>query len=375
MVAGTAVDTKEYVQQLKGAKEAVRELVTSKKSNPILVRLGWHDAGTYDKELGLENWPRCGGANGSMRFKPEQSHSANAGLANAVLLLEDIKKQFPQVSHADLYQLASAVAVEVAGGPTIPLKFGRVDAAEKDDCVVDGKLPSGDPESTHKQSPADHLRKVFYRMGLNDQEIVVLSGAHTLGRVYPDRSGFGKASTKYTENGPGTKGGSSWTPEWLKFDNSYFKEVKARTDPELVVLSTDGVLFQDEKFRAYAEKYAEDQDLFFKDYVLAHKKLSELGAKFDPPEGIVLDAQAVSTTPAASSNGPVKFSAKDYYSEAASTPRKSDLSPEMKEKIRKEYLGFGGSADTPVAGGTNPFVVISIIVAVLALLSKAIGAI
>jgi hypothetical protein len=56
-----------------------------------------------------------------------------------------------------------------AGGPTIPLKFGRVDAAEKDDCVVDGKLPSGDPESTHKQSPADHLRKVFYRMGLNDQ--------------------------------------------------------------------------------------------------------------------------------------------------------------------------------------------------------------
>lgn len=56
-----------------------------------------------------------------------------------------------------------------AGGPTIPLKYGRVDAAEKDDCVVDGKLPSGDPESTHKQSPADHLRKVFYRMGLNDK--------------------------------------------------------------------------------------------------------------------------------------------------------------------------------------------------------------
>lgn len=26
-----------------------------------------------------------------------------------------------------------------------------------------------------------HLRKVFYRMGLNDEEIVALSGAHTLG--------------------------------------------------------------------------------------------------------------------------------------------------------------------------------------------------
>ncbi len=48
-------------------------------------------------------------------------------------------------------------------------------------------------------------------------------GAHTLGRVKPSRSGFGKEKTKYTENGPGTPGGSSWTAEWLKFDNSYFK--------------------------------------------------------------------------------------------------------------------------------------------------------
>ena len=42
------------------------------------------------------------------------------------------------------------------------------------------------------KSAGDHLRKVFYRMGLSDQEIVALSGAHTLGRAKPDRSGFGK---------------------------------------------------------------------------------------------------------------------------------------------------------------------------------------
>ncbi len=50
-----------------------------------------------------------------------------------------------------------------------------------------------------------------------------MAGAHTLGRVKPSRSGFGKEKTKYTENGPGNPGGSSWTAEWLKFDNSYFK--------------------------------------------------------------------------------------------------------------------------------------------------------
>ena len=36
--------------------------------------------------------------------------------------------------------------------------------------------------------------------------------------------------------------------------------------------------------KVYAEKYAEGQDAFFKDYAEAHAKLSNLGAKFDPPK-------------------------------------------------------------------------------------------
>lgn len=42
----------------------------------------------------------------------------------------------------------------------------------------------------------------------------------------------------------------------------------------------------------YAEKYAEDQDAFFKDYAESHAKLSELGAKFDPPEVCCISALA-----------------------------------------------------------------------------------
>ncbi|KAM3255564.1 hypothetical protein ACQJBY_048663 [Aegilops geniculata] len=138
-------------------------------------------------------------------------------------------------------------------------------------------------------SPAEHLREVFYRMGLNDKEIVALSGAHTLGRSRPERSGWGKPETKYTKNGPGAPGGQSWTSQWLKFDNSYFKDVKERRDEDLLVLPTDAVLFEDPSFKIYAEKYAEDQDTFFEDYAEAHAKLSNLGSKFDPPKGVSLD--------------------------------------------------------------------------------------
>lgn len=336
-------------EQLKGAREAIKELIKNTSSNPILIRLGWHDAGTYDN--GISEWPKHGGANGSLRFSPESGHAANAGLLNAVDLLEPIHQKFPNVSYADLFQLASATAVELAGGPKIPMKYGRVDARSADDCSREGNLPDAGPPN-----PAEHLRKVFYRMGLNDQEIVALSGAHTLGRSRPERSGWGKAETKYTKDGPGAPGGQSWTVEWLKFDNSYFKDIKAKKDEDLLVLPTDAALFEDPGFKVYAEKYAEDQAAFFADYALAHKKLSELGANFDPPQGIVIDAPQ-----------PEKFKAAKYSS------GQKDLSPAMKERLRAEYLAVGGSPDQPLKG--NYFLNIIIVISVLAILSKLTGAI
>ncbi|CAD6268196.1 unnamed protein product [Miscanthus lutarioriparius] len=268
--------------ELRGAREDVRQLLKATSCHPILVRLGWHDAGTYDKNI--TEWPKCGGANGSLRFEVELKHGANAGLVNALKLIQPIKDKFSGVTYADLFQLASATAIEEAGGPKIPMIYGRVDVIAPEQCPPEGRLPAAGPPS-----PAEHLREVFYRMGLNDKEIVALSGAHTLGRARPERSGWGKPETKYTKDGPGAPGGQSWTSQWLKFDNSYFKAIKERRDEDLLVLPTDAVLFEDSSFKIYAEKYAKDQDAFFEDYAEAHAKLSNLGAKFDPPKGISLE--------------------------------------------------------------------------------------
>ncbi|KAL0713270.1 hypothetical protein Bca4012_020248 [Brassica carinata] len=264
-------------EQLKSAREDIKELLNTKFCHPILVRLGWHDAGTYNKNI--SEWPQRGGANGSLRYEIELKHGANAGLVNALNLIQHIKDMYSGISYADLFQLASATAIEEAGGPKIPMKYGRVDTSGPHECPEEGRLPDAGPPS-----PANHLREVFYRMGLDDKDIVALSGAHTLGRSRPERSGWGKPETKYTKKGPGAPGGQSWTPEWLKFDNSYFTEIKEKGDEDLLVLPTDAAIFEDSSFKVYAEKYAADQDAFFKDYAESHAKLSNLGAKFNPPE-------------------------------------------------------------------------------------------
>lgn len=230
------------------ARGLLIDLYRAKPCMPIMVRLAWHDAGTFSAK------DNTGGANASIRFDAEISHGANAGLTWAAQQLQTIKDAVPEIGYADLYQLASVVAVEFAGGPSIPFRLGRKDAKEKE-VTPDGRLP--DAKKGH-----EHLRDIFYRMGMVDREIVALSGAHALGRAHPDRSGFDGA----------------WTKEPLVFDNSYFTELLAKeADPALLKLPSDLALLETPTMAKWVKAYAADEQLFFRDYAAAHVKLSELG--------------------------------------------------------------------------------------------------
>lgn len=149
---------------------------------PVFVRLAWHASGTYDKKS------KTGGSEGgTMRYAPESTDGANAGLDKARAFLEPIKAKYPWISYGDLWTLAGVVAIEEMGGPTIEWKGGRVDKGPES-APPNGRLPDG--AKGPGKDGAEHLRAVFHRMGFTDQEIVALSGAHTLGRCHPDRSGF-----------------------------------------------------------------------------------------------------------------------------------------------------------------------------------------
>lgn len=119
-----------------------------------------------------------------MRFQPESTDDANAGLGIARDLLRPVKKAHPEVSWSDLWTLAGVAAVEFSGGPKVPFAFGRTDAEQATANIPpNGRLPDA-------HLGQDHLRDVFYRMGFDDRGIVCLSGAHTLGRCHIARSGF-----------------------------------------------------------------------------------------------------------------------------------------------------------------------------------------
>ena len=162
-------------------------------------------------------------------------------------------------------------------GPTIGWSSGRVDQPESA-VTADGRLPNADsgPPLADK-ADADHLRTIFYRMGFNDQGIVVLSGAHALGRCHEKASGY---------SGP-------WTPTPTTFNNAYYtlltnlkwvpkdwsgppQYVDASTG-KLMMLPTDLVLLQDKSFMKWVKVYAKDAERFNKDFAKNFQRLEELG--------------------------------------------------------------------------------------------------
>ncbi|KAL8377251.1 hypothetical protein RB595_008097 [Gaeumannomyces hyphopodioides] len=243
-------------------------------AGPVLVRLAWHSAGTYDAETDT------GGSNGAgMRYEAEGGDPANAGLHHARGFLEPVKSKHPWITYADLWTLAGVTAIRAMGGPDVAWRAGRTDIVDDSKLPPRGRLPDA-------AQGAAHIRAVFGRMGFSDREMVALSGAHSLGRCHAANSGFeGKwvnNPTRFSNQYFRLLLSEGWAERTVAASgNRQFVAVDEVTGDELMMLPSDMALVADPEFKEYVQLYAKDKDVFFRDFANAFEKLIELGIKRD----------------------------------------------------------------------------------------------
>ena len=134
-------------------------------------------------------------------------------------------------------------------------RMGREDVEGDADAAPSDRLPM-------VEEGLSPMKARFMRMGLNDQELVALSGAHALGFMHSPDTG---------------KVVGRWTMNPYVFDNDYFKNVLLGDKSKYMLLPSDSALLDDAECKKWVEAFAQDQDLFFEEYANAHIKMSECG--------------------------------------------------------------------------------------------------
>ncbi|KAF5739640.1 hypothetical protein HS088_TW12G00849 [Tripterygium wilfordii] len=186
------------------------------------------------------------------------------------------------VSCADILAVATRDLVVMVGGPYYNVPLGRRDSRFSKASVVEGNLPR--PTMSMSQ-----IIKIFESRGFSIQEMVALSGAHTIGFSHcsefanslPNNThynprfaqGLQKACGDYHNNPTLSVFNDIMTPN--KFDNLYFQNLPKG----LGLLGSDHGLAIDPRTRPFVEMYGSDQDKFFKAFAAAMVKLSLYGVQ------------------------------------------------------------------------------------------------
>ncbi|CAK7354010.1 unnamed protein product [Dovyalis caffra] len=194
------------------------------------------------------------------------------------------------VSCADVVALAARDAVAITGGPELQIPTGRRDGRVSAAANVR-------PNIIDTSFTMNEMINIFTAKGLSLEDLVVLSGAHTIGSAhcsaFSDRfqlDSKGKrtlidssldrnyadelmqrcpvhASDSITVvNDPGTSS---------SFDNQYYQNLVAHKG----LFQSDSVLLDDKRTRALVEDFANDQERFFQSWGQSFLKLTSIGVK------------------------------------------------------------------------------------------------
>ncbi|XP_061348752.1 peroxidase 47-like [Gastrolobium bilobum] len=214
----------------------------------------------------------------------EKDSPANLSL-RGFKIIDDIKEELERqcpgmVSCADILAMAARDAVFFAGGPVYDIPKGRKDGRRsKIEDTINLPFPTFN---------ASELINLFGKHGFSAQEMVALSGAHTLGvarcasfknrlsQVDPTLdTDFGKTLSKTCSSGDNAEQPFDATRN--DFDNLYFNALMRKNG----VLTSDQTLYTSPKTRNTVNAYAFNQAMFFFDFQQAMVKMGLLDVKED----------------------------------------------------------------------------------------------
>ncbi|KAJ1430170.1 Secretory peroxidase [Sesbania bispinosa] len=224
----------------------------------------------------------------------EQSDPANRSVGG-FSVIESAKRVLEMfcpgtVSCADIIALAARDAVAIAGGPMIPIPTGRRDG-------MVSVASNVRPNIIDTSFTMDDMINRFSTKGLSLRDLVILSGAHTIGtahcssfrdRFQADSKGklmlidktldrsyadeliqecpLSASPFVQVNNDPVTS---------MVFDNQYYQNLLTNKG----LFQSDSVLLNDDRTRKLVENLANNQDLFFDNWGQSFMKLTSIGVK------------------------------------------------------------------------------------------------
>ncbi|KAJ9144258.1 Peroxidase [Pleurostoma richardsiae] len=148
------------------------------------LRVGFHDMATANASAGL------GGLDGSIQYQLVNGENLGPGFETTLRFMSTFLT--PRSSLADLIAVGVYASVRSCGGPVVPIRAGRVDAAAAG--------PMGVPQPEHS---VEQLREAFLRMGFTNAEMIEATACgHTIGGVhdteFPELVAAGEAPSDST---------------------------------------------------------------------------------------------------------------------------------------------------------------------------------
>ncbi|GAB4855786.1 Peroxidase 47 [Ancistrocladus abbreviatus] len=214
--------------------------------------------------------------------KAEKDSPANLSLRGYEVIDEakdELERQCPGVvSCADVVAMAARDAVFLAGGPFFDIPKGRKDGRRS---KIEDTINLPFPTFNNSQ-----LIRAFGQRGFTAQELVALSGAHTLGVArcssFKNRmstadptldSDFSKTLARTCSAGDTAEQPLDATRN--TFDNLYFRALQMKAG----VLFSDQTLYGSPRTQGFVNGYAMNQAMFFMDFQQAMLKMSVLDVK------------------------------------------------------------------------------------------------